>query len=270
MPAPEQARKHRMPARAGKNRTNRSVSETRPPSSSRDTDATRRPTRLLDILNPCLKGRKRRCGRPTAHDTEELDQYLLEIAAGLFAQHGYAATSIDQIARKASASKQTIYRRYPSKEALFIAVLSDLTGTVLQAMAATPLKDPLEELRHISTLLLDLTLRPDSLGTYRILIADGHRYPSLLRQAVEAIGQPFHESIVRLLKAAESKGQIEPGNADDTAAHLLTGLITGWPLEDSLFGLDPLKSTAEREAYFNRAWTFFLRAVGGRHGLPAP
>ncbi|QEO16713.1 TetR/AcrR family transcriptional regulator [Acetobacter vaccinii] len=228
-----------------------------------------RTTQTLDMTNPCLDGRKRRCGRPSTHDTEELDQYLLEIAAGLFSQHGYAGTSIDQIARKASASKQTLYRRYPSKEALFIAVIMNLTRCLRQAMEETTLHDPLEELRYISRLLLELTLSPQSLGTYRILIADGHRHPSLLRQAITSIGEPFHRAFLKLLTAAEARGQIAPGNADDTTAHLLTGMITGWPLEDSLFGLSPLKTKQEQDDFFDRAWSFFLRAVGGSPHQPA-
>ncbi|MBO1323571.1 TetR/AcrR family transcriptional regulator [Acetobacter sp. TBRC 12305] len=220
--------------------------------------------RPLDMANPCLHGRKRRCGRPTSHDTEELDQYLLEIAAGLFVQHGYAGTSIDQIARKASASKQTLYRRYPSKEALFVAVIMDLTSSLLQAMADISLKDPLEELRQISFLKLEFSLRPEALGIYRILISDGHRHPSLLRQVVEAIGEPFHNAFIRLLRAAEEQGQIEPGHADDTTARLLTGMITGWPKDNSLFGEETLETCADRVAYFDRAWSFFLRAVGGK------
>ncbi|MFT8676520.1 MAG: TetR/AcrR family transcriptional regulator [Acetobacter sp.] len=226
--------------------------------------------RPLDMANPCLHGRKRRCGRPTSHDTEELDQYLLEIAAGLFVQHGYAGTSIDQIARKASASKQTLYRRYPSKEALFVAVIMDLTGSLLQAMAEISLKDPLEELRKISRMKLEFTLRPEALGIYRILISDGHRHPSLLRQVVEAIGEPFHNAFIRLLRAAEQQGQIEPGHADDTTAHLLTGMITGWPKDNCLCGETTLETSEERQAYFEHAWAFFLRAVGGKPRSPEP
>jgi hypothetical protein len=47
-------------------------------------------------------------------------------------------------------------------------------------------------------------------------------------------------------------------------------MITGWPMEDSLFGLDPLKTEEERDAFFSEAWSFFLNAVGGRQTAPAP
>lgn len=223
-----------------------------------------RTTAPLDMANPCLEGKKRRCGRPTPHDTEQLDQYLLEIAAGLFVQYGYAGTSVDQIARKASASKQTLYRRYPSKEELFKAVITNLTASVLRTIEETPLHNPLQELRYVMGLLLDLILQPESLGTYRILISDAYRYPSLIAHATNTIGMPIHNCVVRLLKAAEDAGQIEPGNADDTTANLLCGLITGQPLEDALFGLKPLECCVERLEYFERGWALFLRAVGGK------
>ena len=222
----------------------------------------KRKTSLLDMLNPCLQGKKRRCGRPTPEDTEQLDQSLLEVAAGLFVEHGYAGTSVDQIARKASASKQTLYRRYASKEDLFKAVITNLTACVVHTMKETPLKNPLEELKHVMCLLLDLTLQPMALGTYRILIADAYRYPTLMEYATPTIGEPIDSSILRLLKAAEAAGQIRQGLADATTANLLSGLITGTPLEQALFGKTPFTTAQERHDFFERGWAMFIRAVG--------
>lgn len=220
----------------------------------------------MDMAHPCLLGKKRRCGRPTPSGAEQLDQHLLEVAASLFVEHGYAGTSIDQIARKASASKQTLYRRYPSKEALFAAVITNLSASLLRTMAETPLKDPLKEMEHVSRLMLDFIVQPDALGTYRILIADGYRYPGLMTHAIENINTPFHANFLRLLEAAEKAGQIEPGHANPTTVCLWTGLLTGWPMKQSLFGLTPLKDKTEREAFFERAWTLFLRGVGADTG----
>lgn len=226
------------------------------------TNPKRKTTSLLDMLNPCLQGKKRRCGRPTPQDTEQLDQYLLEVAAGLFVENGYAGTSVDQIARKASASKQTLYRRYASKEDLFKAVITNLTASVVHTMKETPLKNPLEELKHVMKLLLDLTLQPMALGTYRILIADAYRYPALMDYATQTIGEPMDSSILRLLLAAENAGQVKPGTADRTTVSLLNGLITGDPVQQALFGHCPFATTAERNAFFERGWALFMRAVG--------
>lgn len=47
---------------------------------------------------------------------------VLEAARGLLAEKGYAGFSIDEVARRAGAGKPTIYRWWPSKADLFIAV----------------------------------------------------------------------------------------------------------------------------------------------------
>jgi AcrR family transcriptional regulator len=54
-----------------------------------------------------------------------LELRLVETAAKLFTDQGYDATSIDQIAALAGIGKQTIYRRYPTKDHLFKAVLTE-------------------------------------------------------------------------------------------------------------------------------------------------
>src|SRR6185312_14690775 len=48
---------------------------------------------------------------------------ILEAARALFLEVGYGATSVDAIARAAGVSKATLYGHFPSKEALFEAVV---------------------------------------------------------------------------------------------------------------------------------------------------
>lgn len=74
-----------------------------------------------------------RRGRPRSEKTTSA---ILESAYALMATTGLAATSIDAIARRSSVSKMTIYKWWPSREALLIdaflnqaAQLLPLTGT---------------------------------------------------------------------------------------------------------------------------------------------
>ncbi|MEU0485469.1 TetR/AcrR family transcriptional regulator [Streptosporangium sp. NPDC006013] len=48
------------------------------------------------------------------------ERAILDATAGLLSEVGYDRMSIDQIARRASASKATIYRRWAGKEALVV------------------------------------------------------------------------------------------------------------------------------------------------------
>lgn len=49
---------------------------------------------------------------------------ILEVAAGYFLGHGYRGTSISGMAREAGISKESIYRYFSSKQALFEAVIA--------------------------------------------------------------------------------------------------------------------------------------------------
>ena len=60
----------------------------------------------------------------------EIDHAILDVAAGLFATHGYAHTSVQQVADAVGYSKPGLLHRFGSKEALHRAVLAEVTETV--------------------------------------------------------------------------------------------------------------------------------------------
>ena len=73
--------------------------------------------------------------RPTK---QEIDAEILDVAAGLFARHGFAHTSVQQIADAVGCSKAGLLHRFPSKEALHAAVLAGAledVGAVRDAVA---------------------------------------------------------------------------------------------------------------------------------------
>src|SRR5690348_13685908 len=60
--------------------------------------------------------------------TQQTRERLRAAAHRLFLQQGYLVTSIDAILAEAGiSSKETLYRHYANKEALFVDVLSQLT-----------------------------------------------------------------------------------------------------------------------------------------------
>jgi len=69
-------------------------------------------------------------------------QALIESATALFAERGYARTSLDEIASGARVTKGALYGHFSSKQALFRAVLQELeaatTREVERAVAAAP------------------------------------------------------------------------------------------------------------------------------------
>jgi len=67
---------------------------------------------------------KRGPGRPAQkNSTVRRQDEILDAAAKLFAQHGYAEATTDGLAEALGIGKGTIYRYFPSKEALFLAAV---------------------------------------------------------------------------------------------------------------------------------------------------
>ena len=68
----------------------------------------------------------KRCrGRPQLRPDDETRRIIYEAARHEFAGNGFAATSIETVARRAGVSTKTLYRLIPNKAALFEGMVSD-------------------------------------------------------------------------------------------------------------------------------------------------
>jgi AcrR family transcriptional regulator len=205
----------------------------------------------------------RRPGRPAGKASERLDRHILVTASRLFIENGYAGTSIEQIAAAAGAGKQTIYRRYASKEDLFKAALTDLGEMLLRsaAIAEASSADALTSLRETCRAWLDIATMPEAIAPYRVLMVDAHRFPSLADYAMDSVAEPFYGVILRLIRSAREAGQIRRDCDDEVTSRVLSGLLTGWTVKQILLGRVGLTDGAERAAYFAIAWGIFLNGV---------
>ena len=57
---------------------------------------------------------------------EQRRRQLLDIACAVFAERGFHATSMDDVATRAGVTKPVLYQHFPSKRALFVELLDDL------------------------------------------------------------------------------------------------------------------------------------------------
>src|SRR5712675_1259498 len=70
--------------------------------------------------------RDQRCrGRPQVRPDAETRQIIYEAARHEFAASGYAATSMEAVARRAGVSTKTLYRLIPNKASLFDGMVTD-------------------------------------------------------------------------------------------------------------------------------------------------
>jgi AcrR family transcriptional regulator len=100
---------------------------------------------------------------------QQTRERLRTAAHRLFLQQGYPATSIDAILAEAGiSSKETLYRHYTNKEALFVDVLSHLTMEqpgFSEKLAALPTPHDLPSLRQ--ALMVEINQLARQLGRLR-------------------------------------------------------------------------------------------------------
>jgi AcrR family transcriptional regulator len=204
----------------------------------------------------------RRMGRPDQQASEELVRHIVDTATRLFIEQGYAATSIEQVAAAAGAGKQTIYRRFTSKEGLFTEVINRQAARLMEITESVGGLggDPIEALKESCRRLFDFLLKPDVISLQRIMHAEIVRFPEMGEYVLENCMTPFKSLLNRFILAAAATGQIQVEDAHLTQA-LLIGLLTGWPTQQSMLCRQPFATDADRDAFFEAAWRLFLNGA---------
>jgi len=146
--------------------------------------------------------------RPPGHGPgfEIRRQKIIDIAAGLFARQGYAATSINDLGQAVGLAKGALYYYIESKEHLLVEIQSRVMGPLLaRARQIADLdEEPLLRLRLLSESLLTIIFRRlDHIWVYE------HDYRSLSGGELETLlGQraEFEQLIAGLLAEAVEQG----------------------------------------------------------------
>jgi len=121
-----------------------------------------------------------RGGRPSRQQAAQLGERILDAATHLFLSHGYGATSIEAVARRARICKRTFYHRFPDKPALFVAVVHRIIEGLRPPADMPLLEGDLDEiLRRLAGLILRAALSPQAIALNRMIVAESGRFPRL-------------------------------------------------------------------------------------------
>ena len=141
---------------------------------------------------------------------------ILRAAGPILLRDGLGGTTLDRVAAEGRISKMTLYRHFPNKEALFEGLVTAMCEHMRVALenarspdinqsAAARLAD---ELRAFIAALIT----PDALALYRLLVAEGWRYPGLARAFDQSGMRIIRRRIGALLEAggvpAHQSGQL--------------------------------------------------------------
>ena len=119
-----------------------------------------------------------------ARQAEATRSLLIEVARENFTQHGYAATSIDDIIQQAGVARGALYHHFSGKEALFRTVYETVEGEVVARVmeAAESEASPWDAVRAGLSTFLDACLEP---SFRRIVVLDS---VSVLQAKVLEVG----------------------------------------------------------------------------------
>ncbi|MFI6450809.1 TetR/AcrR family transcriptional regulator [Streptosporangium amethystogenes] len=155
-------------------------------------------------------------GSRAADRTEAIMRTTLELGEEI----GYARLSIEAVAARAGVGKHTIYRRWPSKAALFLDSLLSLNTSDLDYPDTG---DVIADLRRQIHAVIDLLDRPPVGPLYRALIGEALLNPQVAAALNEHFITPQAEKTLARLKAARDQGQLAPGFDLDPAMDILSG-----------------------------------------------
>jgi AcrR family transcriptional regulator len=141
---------------------------------------------------------------------------LLQAAHDLFSRHGFADTRMDDVAAAAGVSKGTVYLYFPTKEALFEALLRrdvlPRVGRILFVLNHYngPVGWLLKRVAHFIGGKIDAGTVP----LYpKLLVREASRFPELARFYHEEVITPVLGALEDLFRRAISRGELGGGDA---------------------------------------------------------
>lgn len=191
---------------------------------------------------------------------------ILAVAKVLFADKGYHGVSVDEIARRLGVSPAILYRHFPSKEALYEAVLNDIACKRESYVEVAVNSDGgfTDVLRRITRIYIDSVAKdPDYL---RMEMQSALEGSAATQQFFENRWRPFTDFIEFSLKELAPAGRVGP--VDGRIASLMfQGMI-----REALYAKCISKSQRYRDFELpelaDHLITLFLRAIGYREASP--
>jgi AcrR family transcriptional regulator len=149
--------------------------------------------------------------RPRALRQAERRQSILAAALDEFAARGFAATRLEDVARRAGVAKGTIYLYFEDKQSLFQELVRTMLSPIVGAIEAAPI-DELPA-RAIAETIADVFVR-EIFGTrrqdvIRLIITEGGRFPKLAefyyREVIERVLTAMRAMLTGAVKRGELK-----------------------------------------------------------------
>ena len=199
-------------------------------------------------------------GRPQLRSDEETRSIVLEAARAEFAHSGYAATSMENLARRAGVSTKTLYRLFPNKPALFEAMVTEridrfVSIVKLRGCEGGDIETALTEALMVCA---ELMLDGDVIALQRVIVAESDNFPDIAETFYRRAIMRTQDTLSSWLRAEQKRGTIELDDTD-AAAGMLLGMLAFQPQRAVMFGHAPALGREELERRARICAELFLK-----------
>lgn len=178
--------------------------------------------RTMSLPEPAATSTAPRVRRKDARPGE-----LLEAALHLFVSKGYAATRVQEVAAMAGVSKGTLFRYFPSKQALFEAVVRQYMVSVIQlgdAELDTRTEPASQLLQEALLRWWDLIHSQQVGGLPKLVVSESENFPSIAQFYIREVIQPGFGLIGKILSRGMRSGEFRNLDIPMTAQSLWSGM----------------------------------------------
>ncbi len=185
---------------------------------------------------------------------EERPSEILAAALETFVEHGYAATRLEEVARRAGVTKGTLYIYFESKEALFKAVVRENVLPILataEQIGGDERVPPERLLRQLVANWWEGMNGPHLAGLPKLVMSEASNFPELAQFWFDEVVVRGRQVFATVLRRGIERGDFRPVNVDLAVRLLLAPILMAsiWnhsfkACEKSAFPVEPYLETA--------------------------
>ena len=165
------------------------------------------------------KFRRRKADRPAE---------IVSAAMAVFAEKGFAAAKLDEIARREGISKGAVYLYFETKADIFRAAVGQVIApniTALKAMAAAHPGPLVDLLRGVVAHARGVVETTPVGGVLKMVVAEAGNFPEIARVWHDQLVAQALGVVTAAIEAAQARGEVKPGNARIYALELIAPMV---------------------------------------------
>nr|WP_228747795.1 TetR/AcrR family transcriptional regulator [Bradyrhizobium sp. BR 10289] len=189
---------------------------------------------------------------------------ILDAARSLFLERGFDNVNLDQVAKAAGTSRQTVYNQFGSKDAVFREVVRGHWATIraeteMMFQATGDLDgEPADMLADFADALLRFVEETDQIAFTRLVVAESRRLPWIAAEFYRAGKEPVLKTFAHALATLTKKGRLSCRNPE-LAAHQFMGLIQEFVIWPKVMAIgEGLRDLPSNRLVVKEAVTMFL------------